>query len=323
MAAKLLRLSGSLSDNNILDKQTLEQMLTVQNDGIKLDFDMKVGLNWMLARHSLDYAGKVCWHDGGSLYYFSILTVLPEHGLGVIVLSNSEKGGYAVGEIADPILKEALKVKNVIEPPKAVKTIKEVENQQTNETEYKTDFATVFGLVSVKSSGKKQILKMKGNLFGLIPNADGWYSLRLRLFGIVPVKLKQLANLRVSVQEINGERIFAIEQTLGDNSIKVAFGKEYIKKPIPDVWVKRAGKYRILHNDNETIKAVELNYSDGVLYAKCKVRLAGVLKLIVDPISDNEGIISGLGRGAGETVRFNIAGGDEVLELSGLELVRI
>jgi CubicO group peptidase (beta-lactamase class C family) len=102
---------GSLDGTTILENAALLEMFTPQNTDIELDLGFQVGLNWMLGRPALAAAGRVCWHDGGSPHYYSMLIALPDVKLGIIVLSNSDDGMINVGLIADEMLKQAIAVK--------------------------------------------------------------------------------------------------------------------------------------------------------------------------------------------------------------------
>ena len=62
-------------------------------------------------------AGKVASRGGGILQFHSYLIILPEHKLGVVVLSNSTGGGSMVGKVAVETLKLALEAKTGIKPP--------------------------------------------------------------------------------------------------------------------------------------------------------------------------------------------------------------
>src|SRR5450759_1147311 len=69
---------GRLMDQRILREETVESMWVPQNDGIPMDMNRRIGLMWQLGRQKLDYAGRVCFHHGLSLYHRSTLVMLPD-----------------------------------------------------------------------------------------------------------------------------------------------------------------------------------------------------------------------------------------------------
>jgi CubicO group peptidase (beta-lactamase class C family) len=79
---------GKLGRQRILRPQTVAEMLTPQNSDVPLDFDARWGLGWWMLP-LLDYAGKNAWHQGGEGVWNSMLFILPDHKLGVVLLTNS------------------------------------------------------------------------------------------------------------------------------------------------------------------------------------------------------------------------------------------
>ena len=108
--------AGSIDGTTILENKSVNAMLSPQNTDVKLDLGFQIGLNWFLSRPSLASTGRVCWHDGGSPHFFSILIALSDEKLGAVVLSNSDAGMINVGLIADELLKHAMAVKTAGAP---------------------------------------------------------------------------------------------------------------------------------------------------------------------------------------------------------------
>jgi CubicO group peptidase (beta-lactamase class C family) len=102
---------GSFKDRDIIQRDTLEEMLTVQNDVIPLDIGFKLGLGWYLDRVCLRYAGRYCGHGGDFAAAHTHMSLLPDHKLGVIVAANTDTAAVIVREIADLALQLALEIK--------------------------------------------------------------------------------------------------------------------------------------------------------------------------------------------------------------------
>ena len=68
---------GSYKGTQILNPDTLQEMLRVQNDDIVWDqlSGTKMGLAWFLSDPPLDYAGPVAQHGGATLAFHSQLVL--------------------------------------------------------------------------------------------------------------------------------------------------------------------------------------------------------------------------------------------------------
>ncbi len=304
---------GSFNDKQILKKETFEQMFTPQNKGVALDFNFEIGLNWFLSNH---LAGQVCSHGGDTLFFHAMLSIIPEQKLGVIVLTNSNYGILVSQSVTNEIMDLAVQVKTGI---KTLETKSEFYEKVTLTREelskYEGEFATSIGLVTI-TSFKNQLQMITASMphTMLYANKDGWFSLEG-----VPSNY-----VRVGVVFIDGEKILAIEE----GKIRTAIGKEYIKKPIPEIWQNRAGQYKII-NHNEVDKKMgipeifTLKYKDGYLLLNTYNSDITGIENVLTPINDTETILEGLGRGMMETVYVKIINNEEILEYSGYQLKKI
>ncbi len=316
---KMVVNGGSFNDKQILKKETLEQMFTPQNKDIALDFNFEVGLNWFLSDH---YAGKLCFHDGGTVFFHSMLEIIPEQKLGVIVLTNSNNGFYISQMVAKDILNLAVQVKTGIEKPeKKPKFYKKITVSKEELAKYEGEFATSIGLVTVKSVDDGLQLSLLPGLLSsaqtikLDINEDGWFSL----------KDTPSNYFRIGIVDINGEKVLAFEQ----EGIRMPIGKEYIKKPIPEIWQNRAGQYKIIdyNKDDKSIGIPEVfnfKYENGYLLLSMSSERDFVkIDNILTPINDTEIVIEGLGRGMMETIYFKTINREEIVEYSGLHLKKV
>ena len=62
------------------------------------------------------------------------------------------------------------------------------------------------------------------------------------------------------------------------------------------------GKYKPLNDDGAAVQSLEIQLQGQVLSAVALLRKLGRMQLIIEPYTDSEGIILGLGRFAGETL---------------------
>jgi CubicO group peptidase (beta-lactamase class C family) len=120
--AQLIRMvnaQGLGARGRVLKASTLEAMLTQTNSGMPLE-SQKIGLNWHVGDPALDYAGRLCWHNGAGPGSVGHLEILRDQKLGVVVLLNDAALGSVCRNIAQQTLKLALTEKAGINPPAAV-----------------------------------------------------------------------------------------------------------------------------------------------------------------------------------------------------------
>ena len=317
--------SGSSAGSTILQPETLDEMLTEQNKDIALDLGFKIGLGWYLDRTYFRYAGRFCGHGGDFAAVHTQMSMLPEHKLGVIVVSNSDNSAIVVREIADIALQLALQIKTGLTPPRAAP--QNATSADQNLFDFEGGYATQYGHYMIKSDGGSLKLKIKETHVGMpwltmVRNHDGWYSARFPFLTIPNFRHRSypfctLPNFRLYLHQVGKNRYMSLEKT-GD---QYPFGVAFEKKPAAEVWKNRVGKYRLLnhHSEMDVQKYPDwrITFEDGILILKAKKAY------ILEPVTDNEAIILCLGRNCHETVRFSIAHGQDKIEYAGLEYGRI
>lgn len=306
----------------VLRKESLEQMWTPQNTGTPLDFNFMIGLNWVLSRPSLAYAGQVCWHDGSSQHFNTTLVLLPERRLGVIVLCNSDTGGQTVFQLADEVLKQALQEMRGIQPPtqNGREKVTLPASRRGGLEDYVGEYPSIsLGLSSLKTGSNGATLSLKGRQLQLIPQEDGWNRLRFSLFGRIPIPLNQLEALRVSFQTINGEKVMAVEQS----GLQTAIARQAARKPVHPAWQKSAGFYRNIDTEDTTLKTFLLKSTPDLLWIEGRASMLGKVKIYLQPLSGDQALTLGLGRSANETVFLREEAGMTRIELFGMVFERI
>jgi CubicO group peptidase (beta-lactamase class C family) len=317
---------GKSGKQRILQSETLSEMLRPQNTGIPLDLGFQIGLGWMLGESaglSINNAGTAASHGGGIPGFRSELMTLPEHKLGVVVLSNSESA--EVVKLAVRTLKLAFEAKTGIKQHQVKKPVA-ADGPTTLEDlqSYAGWYSTIAGPVNVRLlSGtlKTEVLNRKMNL---IPSAEGGLGLRYKFIGLIPVSLGDLDYLRISRAEVAGHEVIASRSLDG----KLFLLGERIKQiPVPQQWLQRTGEYEVVNAGDDLFAPCQhrLRYADGFLFldyfdpAAEKTAVAYALM----PVSDTEAVISGLGRYMGDTIRAVTIDGKEMLYYSGYFLKKI
>ena len=320
-------LAGGISgERQIIKPETLAEMLRPQNVKVPLDMGIYTGLGWALdgmGNTEIKNAGPVV-HHGGSLPSFnSQLLVLPEKKLGVVVLTNSSTRP-AVDNVATEALILALEAKTGIKQPRWTRPPKSSKPLSPEEIlAYTGYYATPIGLI--KAYGKSDLLKAEilGNTVSLIPRADGMLAMKYKLFGLIPISLRELDDVGISRADAAG-REFLLAHSQG---LDMVFGEKISPPSVPEKWLDRVGAYQIVNAGNDVLyfDGVRLGYQDGFLLIEYYTPLLaeGLVKLPIAPVSDTEAVILGLGSGMGETVSAISIDGQEGLQYSGYQLRKI
>jgi CubicO group peptidase (beta-lactamase class C family) len=305
---------GRVNDETYLKPETVAEMIRPQNAGNPLDFGLDIGLNWFVSYPKLNYAGKVCWHDGGTIHFSSILICLPEHKLTAAILMNSFSS-LAVHTVGPQILQAVLS-KHGIEPePVRKKAV--FQSQAGALMPFDGLYPTIsLGPVRLASTPQKSELTYRDTKFQLVPTSlPGWYGMQLRLFGLVPVPIKEIRKLRVNFSRIDGEDVLALE----NDGMRQAIATRWSPEPVPESWQARCGLYRNTNEKDEDLAEIRLMVIDGnQLVLETSMRKMGSLKVILIPRGDRQAISGGLGRFGGEELTVIDTPEGECLELWGL-----
>jgi CubicO group peptidase (beta-lactamase class C family) len=315
--------NGQSNGHQILKPETLAEMLRPQNRDVALDQGFRVGLGWMLSGLggiNIENAGPVAHHGGATLLHRSQLITLPDHKLGVVVLSNSASGGSVVNDVATEALKLALEAKTGIQQPKR-QTLETSASPLSKEDRqaYAGYYTTAFGFAKITSSGDRLRAEILGKRFDLVPRGGGQVGLQYKLLGIFPVKIEQLAEIGLSRANVSGREIL-LAHTRNQNLL---VGEKIAPVPVSEKWMKRIGDYEIVNGEGDALvpmlKKISLRYRDGFLIMKLSMP-EGSAMVPIAPISDTEAIFLGLGRGLGETIRVLTIDGEERAASSGYVL---
>jgi len=312
---------GKAGDRQIVKPETVAEMLRPQNADVPLDLDVRVGLGWMLGGlgdTDIRNGGPVAHHAGATLLFHGQMIVLPERKLGVVVLANSDAARGVVGKVAAEALKLALEAKTGERQPKREKPEGgDVSLSKEALQRYEGWYATSFGAVNVrKTSGGLRADVMNRSL-RLIPRADGSFVLQNRLLGLFPLRIGALDGVGFSRADVAGREILAVRMHGGEFPI----GERMRPVPVPAQWLGRTGEYEIANPGEDVIlpEKVRLRADDGFLFVdySSPILFPGTASFAVAPVSDDEAVIRGVGRGMGETVRVVTVNGENMLSYSG------
>ncbi|MFM2450323.1 MAG: hypothetical protein RIS44_2773 [Pseudomonadota bacterium] len=317
---------GRVGDKTVLQVQTVNQMLSVQNRDVALDLGFRNGLGWMLStlgEGTLEGVGPVAHHGGATVNFRSQLYVLPDHKLGVVVLSNDAAAQQSVNRIAVRALELLLESQTGITQPKKIKP---AESPQPWSDEamraIEGDYTTALGHVRVQRKGAGLQAEALGRTFKLRPLEGHQLGLRYSVLGLFPVSLGELDFVALSTRNVAGREVLVArsgeqDMLLGEK-IKPSFALDN-----PEQWV---GRYEFLNRKADDpyqgevrVEAVRGFYVVHIKDPKTSEPSPAIAML---PISANEALVMGSLNGLGETARYEVVDGQPRIEFSGYVLVR-
>ncbi len=316
----------SLDGQQVLKAETVQEMIRQQNAGIALDFNFDIGLGWFLISQGIDGTDKVISHGGGTPCFFSQIIGLPEHKLGVVVLANSCNSGSTVADVGVATLKLALEAKTGYRQSLQTKITKAPvlldppDNQLDN---FVGRYATWLGLIEVFRDDNQLQAKISGWNFDLLPLEDGKFSIQFNLFGLFSIRHLygiDLENVTLNLVKVGNRDVVVMRFKQRDQ----VFGEKVIPQTIPKSWLARLGALDVKGQDNTMrFSETRLVNDNGILVMSYKLKMTVLpeqtASLPILPISDDEAIIMGLGRGMGETVHILQKEGKEILRFSGYD----
>lgn len=317
---------GKYKGRQILKPESLSEMFKVQNANVPMDIDSKVGLGWMLNGVDVPHAGTVASHGGLTMNFHALMAVLPEHKLGVVVLSNSTTAQSVVDKVAAETLKLALDAKRgITQPMKVVKEADSVPLTKDDIPAYEGYFDTLIGLIKVSGKTDDLHTEIMGQELELIPHEDKEFGVRLKLFGFIPLNIDALKSVSLSLHKIDGHDVLALKH----NGQSILIGEKLAPATIPEYMLDYTGDYEIVNKpDGPSFDSVRVLFEDGLLIGAFTFpqKKSGfvfypgfVFRMALKPVADNAVILAGLGPGKGETMHLKKIGDEAHISVSGLE----
>jgi CubicO group peptidase (beta-lactamase class C family) len=309
---------GRAGDRQVLSAASIHEMVRVQNADFPLTFNSYVGLGWMMSGIEVPGGGPVASHGGSLPDSHSMLAMLPQHKLGVVVLSNSMTAHASVSRIAGEALRLMLEAKTGI-PRTVQQLVQSPERAPTREelSLFDGHFDTLVGLADISTKSGNIDVDAVGHHFRLVPHEDGLFTIKYRLFGLVPVSVAAFDDIRLSVVTVDGQQI-AVGRIGGES---LMFGEKLKPTVIPPSFFKRIGQYEIIDKiDGPAPDSITLKEDDGMLVGEAHFPALPdmLLRIGFRPISDSEAVTSGLGTGRGDTLHLITIENEERLGFSGI-----
>lgn len=303
----------------VMRPETLAEMMRRQNQAVLLDFDLAMGLAWFISDIWPEPVGPMLWHGGSDRYFNSMLAVLPKRRLGVVVLNNSANGMPAAMEIAKLALQALLQTEAGINSPpeRNVQQLPQVALSAQQLQQYAGAYETINGFVEVSLEGQRLWGRLGSNRVELVPIGENEFRIEHKLLGLIPTNPKEFQTHSFRYARVGSDEVLL---RVGDRDARQLVGIKIHPVPIPQAWSARFGRYAVPDAMLKDIKQIALRQDDrGFLYLEFNGERGATLQ----PLSDHEAIIAGLGRGKRETIRAQETEGVTCLYYSGLSSCRI
>ncbi len=294
---------GKAGSQQILQPQTVAEMWRPQNDDVPLDFNARWGLSWWLLDIGVGYGGKTAWHSGNLGRYNALLVTLPEHKLGVVLLSNSAEAEGLNFYFAPTILEHALEIKTGITRP-PVEPSELVALSPDEVQSYEGLYTTSVGLVSIRSEATDIYADAMGQSFKLLHQGEGLFF------------LEGVDSAEMEIKTVDGRTALKL---YGNALGGLGFGERIEPSPISEVWQNRLGNYEVINGNPDFsmfLGDVQLKFDEdqGTLVFDIMLPLFDSQRAFpMKTLSDTEAITIGVGRSCGESVSVVEVDGEEHL----------
>ena len=321
---QMLLANGKSDGQQILKSQSVQEMLRAQNSAVVLDLDTRVGLGWRLSGVRLPATRTVAWLSNESPFSRGRMVLVPEHKLGVVVLTNNSNSTELVEKASERLLELVLQTRKPVVTTDTRRTSVAPAAVHKRE-DIIGPYATSLGLISVTTQKGRYRAHMLGKTLSLTRNAEGLFAPEYRFLGLIPIPISVLKEARLTTVKID-KRHLAVAYFRNQSH---RLGERIEPTPLPVAWRKRLGDYQAVERDLllNLVKfgPIGLVHNDGLLTLRYRVPgwLGMVATIPVRPISDTELVIEGTGWLMGETVQVVQRGGQERLRYSGYELRQV
>lgn len=318
----MLFAQGRSGGQSVLRETTVAEMLRVQNETVSLDLDLKSGLGWSLAAlagPALDGGGPMASHGGATVHHRSLIVALPQHRLGVVILCNSAKA-QTLDQLARTVLALLLEAKTGQRQPEdgTEPTWHEASLPEKKLQTYVGEYVTPAGLVRVNVDGQQLRAQMQGFRFDLIPDDDGYLHIRKNVLGLIPLPLGDLDQIIFHPESIGGRHVLVAQR----GKARMLFGERVSTRMHP-AWRDMLGIYLpdLATDEFPLIERIMLFEAEGSLNLRLSLRKPMADEpsgaLLVQTLSDTQGIIVDKLADCGETISIRRHGSEKMLEISG------
>jgi CubicO group peptidase (beta-lactamase class C family) len=311
---------GVVGSQQIMSPASLHEMVRIQNKAFPMTFQQYVGLGWMMSGIDVPGGGPVASHGGSLPDSHGMMAILPEHKLGVVVLSNSATSHVAVSKIASEALRLMLEAKTGIRQEAPAPTLSAERDPTAEELrQFDGDFDTMVGLARISTASGQIDADAVGHHFRLVPHENGLLTIKYKVLGMMPVRVGAFEDIHLSMTRVDGRQI--IVGRIGNESL--IFGEKLKPVGIPKSFQQRLGQYEIVDRiDGPAPDSLLLREDHGLLVGEAHFPEVPdvLLRIAFRPVSDHEVVTAGLGTSRGDTLRVIDTENGDMLGFSGFQL---
>lgn len=309
---------GNYKRSRIAGAPVFDEIEEIQNKDIFLDFGSPTGLIWYMYFNS---AGKCIQHEGSTLYSKSELSLSPDCGLGVVMLTNSAGGKRMVLRTNYDILEDAIKIKGIKPEKKEQPPVKNILHPQHNFTYEEGQKPLRFSMTREELATYAGRYASFGMYMELSVTDSNCLSANImgQKFYMLPVENDEFCaargqnynsmdpGQRFYFENFNGSRLLISVDPQSNHSV---LAEKALEITLSKVWTDRLGSY---DTDSEpgvhqTFSAPQLEYRDGLLMLNIKTNMekAGAQQVVIPLriLDDNIAEAYGYGRLGGSKVWF-------------------
>ncbi len=284
-------------------EKELNEMFKPQYDKLKLDFNHKVGLDWILGGVTSPLSDSIVWHNGAGVPHQAHISLLKDKKLGVIILSNTDEASQFITELGIKSLELAYEAKYAKQLPKIKQPsdIKEIRLDTKILQKYVGKYVVFGNMTDIKLHDNHLQISLWGNDLELIPINENTFIPKATALGFISIPLLKFS---LEFKEVDGKKIALL------HGLPAPFAFEKIPKySISQAWKNRLGLYKTdTEDENFKIDNLTLKVEDETLYFDMKLKgkdsaNSSIFKMALNPISDTKAIVIGLANGEGATVQ--------------------
>ena len=303
--AKLLRLFMNPEKQSVLKQETLEKVLTMIDGPFYEDKEERHGLGLMFncKNYESEAIGEIIGHGGATIYHYSTFQFTSKLGIGIAVMTNTEKGASKANKITNKLFADYIKLLG-IEISMLDKTCPQTE---VDLKKYENTFVASGMLADFKYTKRSRLVAKIGFVkFYMTLRQDDYFD--LHPIGISKLKMfsKMLKNIKVKIKELHGEIVVYIKSYHEFYSTVNLIAVLYKKQKDVFRYEYLVGEYEL----TEATKQCSVFFTKGSFKIK-ENKLLFVSKsdgskstFYLEGIDDNTLLIQGIGRGTRETVIF-------------------
>jgi hypothetical protein len=262
-------------------------------------------------------------HGGDTYAYHADFGFIPELNVGVVLMTNTEKGAGIVG--ADKLLKLYIETEKKETLNTDYSPVDQTNVKYCPENEITGTYQSLFGLFTVDNPLKIKFKQGPAKITLKRADTGSNFTGKAKIFGIISVKIK---NQEFNFTKLDGKVFFA--DIIGKSGHTEYLGVQSSPKAIPETWKKAFGNYKATGTifgcsqefgfDLSQVEA-KLYEEKGFIVIEYKGKTKDLQgKIVLNVVDDESAVGATFGRSSGDTVRLLPNGN---LYISGLELKKI